>query len=362
MKRLDYRLFLGFLALGWLGGCSYYTQLGQGQLALLWARQPVSELLADPALDPALKARLRHSQAARDFASDHLALPSNASYRSYVALKRPFVVWNVFATEAFSVEANTRCFPIAGCVAYQGYFNQSEAEARARQLRQAGKDVYLAGVDAYSTLGWFADPLLSTMFRRSDGQLAGLIFHELAHQRLYVPGDTAFNESYARFVERQGLDQWRHYQGLAPMDPHRRQARHQVVRLILKTREHLRQLYASPLTEAAMRQGKAEHFAKLRADYAQLREAGLPGDFDRWFQQPLNNATLLPFGLYDHWVPAFAQLFRQQNCQWPAFHQAVARLAERSRTERIARLQRLQQIAQDHPPQCMMPSPRETGL
>src|SRR5690606_34424926 len=190
-------------------GCaSYYGQLAQGQWQLLRDRQPLERVIADPATDPALQRRLALAGQARDFASARLGLPDNGSYRSYVELDRPFVVWNVFATEEFSVEPRQHCFPIAGCVAYRGYFRLGRARGAAALLAAEGLDTWVAPVDAYSTLGWFDDPLLSSMLRRDDARLAGVIFHELAHQQLYLPGDTAFNESYASFVEQEGLRQW----------------------------------------------------------------------------------------------------------------------------------------------------------
>ena len=197
------RLFPLLPLLVLLTGCSslgYYAQLAGGQWQLLQARQPVAELLADPRQPAELRRRLQRAQAARDFASTRLALPDNRSYRLYADLARPYVVWNLFATPEFSLEPVTHCFPIAGCVAYRGYFDEQRARGAAALLRVQGLDTEVAGVAAYSTLGWFDDPLLGGMLAWNDERLAGLIFHELAHQRLYLPGDTAFNESFARFV------------------------------------------------------------------------------------------------------------------------------------------------------------------
>lgn len=171
---------------------------------MLQARQPVERLLSNPATDPDLARRLTLSQQARDFASAQLQLPENRSYRLYADLERPFVVWNVFATPEFSLDPELHCFPIAGCVAYRGYYQQGRARGAAALLRQQGLDTYIGGVEAYSTLGWFDDPLLNTMLRWSDERFIAVIFHELAHQQYYLPGDTAFNESFATFVEREG--------------------------------------------------------------------------------------------------------------------------------------------------------------
>ncbi len=203
---------LSLMAVTLLAGCSsvsYYGQLAQGQWQLLQAREPVAKIVADPKRDAGLRERLARSQLARTFASEHLHLPDNKSYRLYADLGRPYVVWNVFATDEFSLEPVTHCFPIAGCVAYRGYYSPGGARGEAALQRQAGKDVYLSGVEAYSTLGWFNDPILSSMMGWGDERLATLIFHELAHQRFYVKDDTEFNESYASFVEQEGTRQWR---------------------------------------------------------------------------------------------------------------------------------------------------------
>ncbi|WP_028241128.1 aminopeptidase [Stutzerimonas azotifigens] len=323
-----------------LGGCSYYRQLALGQLDLLARREPIAHILADPARDPQLRARLAGALEARRFASEALGLPDNDSYRLYVELDRPYVVWNLFATEAFSVEPLMHCFPIAGCVAYRGYYRQGDARGAAALLSLQGKDTFVAGVDAYSTLGWFDDPLPSSLLRHDDERLAALIFHELAHQRLYLPGDTAFNESYASFVEREGLRQWCAQRGLPAVSTEREQRYRRFVELVLETRERLRTLYASALPDEVMARRKQAEFDRLRANYRALRDGAWQGDgrFDGWFARPLNNASLVPFGLYDQWVPAFEALFEAVGGDWARFHAEVAALAKRPADERAARL------------------------
>lgn len=334
-----------------LGGCStldYYAHLGQGQWQLLQARQPVEQLLEAPTTDPDLARRLTLSQQAREFASARLHLPENRSYRLYADLKRPFVVWNVFATPEFSLDPELHCFPIAGCVAYRGYYQQGRARGAAALLRQQGLDTYIGGVEAYSTLGWFDDPLLNTMLRWNDERFIAVIFHELAHQQYYLPGDTAFNESFATFVEREGLRQWHASRGetLPATDDRQRQ---QFIELVLASREHLRQLYASDLPEADMRIAKQAEFERLRRDYRAMRqrEWGGQGRYDAWIDSPLNNAKLLPFGLYDQWVPAFAALFERAQRNWPAFYAAVAALGRLPADERLSELQGLLQNSQN---------------
>lgn len=326
-----------------LSGCaSYYGQLAEGQWQLLSQRQPIARLVADPATPTELRRRLALSSDARDFASAKLALPENDSYRSFVDLQRPYVVWNVFATEEFSVAAREHCFPIAGCVAYRGYFDQGRARGAAALLAEQGLDTWVAGVEAYSTLGWFDDPLLSSMLRRDDARLVAVIIHELAHQRLYLPGDTAFNESYASFVEQEGLRQWYAARSETPPtadDAHRRA----FIEQVLASRTRLEALYASDMPPEQMRKEKTAEFERLRRDYRSLRDRHWPGDFryDAWLAAPLNNARLLPFGLYDQWVPAFARLFEEQQRDWQRFHRAVESLAEQPRASRQQELERL---------------------
>ncbi|MEO4047968.1 aminopeptidase [Pseudomonas sp. CAU 1711] len=341
-----FRLAPALLAL-LLSGCTsldYYAQLGRGQLELLAARQPVSELLADPAGDAELKRRLALAQQARDFASAELGLPDNRSYRLYADLGRPYVVWNVFATPELSLAPLTHCFPVAGCVAYRGYYRQGRARGAAALLQQRGLDTHVAGIEAYSTLGWFADPLLNTMLRWGDERLAAVIFHELAHQRLYIADDTAFNESFASFVERQGLRQWRAARGLAPGDAREESMRRQFSELILASRERLQALYDGPGSEQHKRAGKAAEFERLRAEYRALRDGPWRGDarYDAWIMAPLNNAKLLPFGLYDRWVPAFAALFAEAGGDWVRFYRRAADLGALAPAERERRLTALQ--------------------
>ncbi len=322
------RLFVPLSALLLLSGCSslgYYGQLASGQWHLLQAREPVAEIIADPARDATLREHLAKAEQARAFASAQLKLPDNRSYRVYADIGRPFVVWNVFATPEFALEPLTHCFPVAGCVAYRGYYTQGAARGAAALARQQGQDVYIGGVQAYSTLGWFDDPILSSMMGWGDERLATLIFHELAHQRVYVKDDTEFNESFATFVEQEGTRQWRQARNLPPQQDSTSQQRDQFIALVLASRERLKALYAEPLAVPAKRVAKAAEFERLRREYRALRDSawGGVGRFDAWVESPLNNAKLLPFGLYDQWVPAFATLFKQVNGDWTAFYTAV---------------------------------------
>ena len=326
-----------------LGGCAslrYYAHVAHGQTSLLLHRRAIARVVNDPATDPVLARRLRLAAQARRFASAQLDLPRNRSYTSYVDLHRPYVAWNVFATPPYSVEAVPQCFPIAGCVAYRGYFDQARAQARASQLKAGGDDVWIGPVPAYSTLGWFADPIVSSMLRWDDDDVAGTIFHELAHQKLYVKGDTAFNESFASFVEQQGLREWRKVRELPPPDARAQAIEQGFTALVLELRDRLKQLYSSTHDATALARGKQARIEAFRRHYAQWRDRRWPGDhrYDAWVAAPINNARLLPFGLYDRWTGAFALLFDRAGHRWEPFYETVRTLADEPKAQRDRRL------------------------
>lgn len=329
-----------------LAACStvdYFAHLAKGQYEVLAARRPLHDVIADPATDPKLKARLELAQQARAFASDKLDLPRNGSYTVYADVGRPYVAWNVFATAEFSLKPVTHCFLIAGCVGYRGYFVKAQAEEEAKLLSGEGDDTYVGGVPAYSTLGWFDDPILNTMMRWDDDALDGTIFHELAHQKLYVKNDTAFNESFATFVQQEGLRQWRAARGLGEGDTLPQRREDEFTQLVLDARARLEKLYASGEPAEQMRAAKQAEIERLRADYRSLRDTQWQGykGYDAWMDGPINNAKLLPFGLYHKWVPAFAALYAQQNGGWPKFFEAARKLARLDPGPRTAALERL---------------------
>jgi predicted aminopeptidase len=314
-----------------LGDLGYYWQSATGHLALGVRARPVGTLLEDPSLDPRLRAGLERAVQIRAFASRELGLPDNGSYRHFTDLGRPFVVWNVFAAPEFSLELRRWCFPVAGCVGYRGYFDQAAAEREAATLRAQGWDVFVAGIPAYSTLGWFDDPLLSSFVHYPEAELARLIFHELAHQTVYVKDDTVFNESFATAVERAGLRRWI----AARADPalaqaHREQGarREAFLALLLRHRTLLAQAYREGGSPEAMRTRKAEVFAALRRGYADLR-AGWGGHagYDRWFGEALSNAQLASVAVYHDLVPAFEQLLERSDGDLPRFYAQVRALA-----------------------------------
>jgi predicted aminopeptidase len=349
-------LFIPALVLPVLGCANfgYYTQAVGGQLQVIRKTRPIEKVLADPAADTALKGKLAQVLLVRDYASRELGLPDNKSYRSYADINRPYVLWNVFATPELSLKPKEWCFPVAGCSAYRGYFSQKNAEAFADKLRAQGYDVQVGGVAAYSTLGWFRDPVLNTIVDRPLPEIAGLIFHELAHQQLYVRNDTAFNESFAVTVELEGMRRWLQTHG-SPGDYEKYEARLRrrevFVALALKYRDRLEGLYESTASEAEKRLGKLQAFADMRAEYVQIkleRWNGFAG-YDTWFGQELNNAHLLSLGLYHRHLPAFQALMARENGDFVAFYKAAAGLGQLPTSERVAALNAFLPIAAADP-------------
>ncbi|HMA30627.1 MAG TPA: aminopeptidase [Casimicrobiaceae bacterium] len=319
-----------------LDSIDYYWQGAAGQLDLLARSEPIPEAMGKG--DPALAARLAQVQEIRRFASRDLGLPDNGSYTRYADLGRPFVTWSVFATPALSLTPRQWCFPIAGCVDYRGYFDESAARREAVQLKAEGDDVYVGGVPAYSTLGWFDDPVLSTFIRWPETEVARLVFHELAHQLLYVKDDSVFNESFATTVEGVGLERWLAAQRNPVLDAqaaraHRLRAvfRH----LVRATRAKLSQIYASELDPAEKLRAKREAFASMEAAY-DAAKAGLPGlaGYDRWFANSPNNASLAAVGIYTDRIPAFRELLREEDGNLPRFYARVRAIAALARSER----------------------------
>jgi predicted aminopeptidase len=335
-----------------LSGCAqlgYYAQAVQGQYALLSDARPVDDWLADSTLSPALKARLEQALLIRDFATRELGLPDNASYRQYADLTRPFVVWNVVATPELSMTPLRWCFPVAGCVSYRGYYNEAQAQAYASLLQGDGFDVQVVGVPAYSTLGWFDDPLLSTFVHYPNAQLARLMFHELAHQMLYVAGDARFNEAFATAVEEAGMQRWVALQGDAAIgDTYLRYAarRQDFVTLLDKHRKSLAAIYAADMPDQRKRDHKVRIFRVLRDDYRVLKHdwGGYAG-YDRWFAAPLSNAHLASVATYHDLLPAFRTLLAQQKTL-PEFYATVRSLAERSPLQRARFFSKISAIDQ----------------
>lgn len=326
-----------------LSGCGtlYLAQAAEGQWKVLHARRPIDAVVADPHMSQAVRSRLSEVRDARDFAVKELHLPDNRSYRMYADIHRPYVVWNVVATPEFSIEPKQWCFPIAGCVEYRGYFSEKRARAFAARLAHAGFDVTVGGVPAYSTLGKFADPVLSTMLRYGDSELAGIIFHELAHQLVYVPSDSEFNEAFATVVENEGLSRWLALRGRSEQMREYLQGAAEdqaFVQLFAGARQRLAQLYASGLPEAAMRASKAELLRQLAAQARALQQQQGSHDYEGWLEEGLNNAQLASIATYYDCVPGFERLLAQQQGDLLRFYAATRALAKLPRAQRHQRL------------------------
>lgn len=334
-----------------VSGCStvgYYSQIVSGHMKIVMGKRALEDVLADPETDDKTRHRLQVASNARRYAIDRLGLPDNNSYTTFYDTGRNYVTWNVIAAGEFTLSPRTWCFPIAGCVSYRGYYAREDAVAYADKLKTQGLDVAVTGATAYSTLGWFADPLLNTILNRSDASITGLIFHELAHQQLYVADDSTFNESFATFVEREGLRQWQK-DGLASQNSDavqqladRQARRRDFISLLNETKVGLRALYNSDLPETQMRAEKQRHFEQMKVAYGQLKErwGGYRG-YDGWFSRPLNNARLAAVGTYNDYLPAFASLFAEGGEDFQVFYKASKNLADLSlaaRKKRIAEL------------------------
>ena len=334
-------VFLGlFLSIA-LTGCQtiqYYSQAINGQHRILQRRQPISKITADPNSPEILRQRLTFIMDVRAFAEDELQLPVAKNYLTYVDIKRRYVAWNVVAAPEFSMVPKTWCYPFVGCAAYRGYFAQADANQYADALKKQGYDVHVGGVTAYSTLGWFDDPVLSTFLHRSKASAAALLFHELAHQVLYAPDDTTFNESFATFVEQEGLRRWQKASGnsaiyIKYLNNYRRQQ--QFVRLVFEHRQQLEILYKTDLTPLQKRIKKASIFADMRQEFEHLKttQTGLVA-YDGWMKQPLNNAKISGVAAYHDFVPAFSVILADKNGDLAQFYETCRQVARKNKADR----------------------------
>lgn len=325
-----------------LEGC-YYVQAIRGHTNLMQERRPMAEVIDDPDVPGSLKERLLLVQDARQFSVDALKLPDNDSYRSYADLGRDYVVWNVFAAPEFSLEPKEWCYFVAGCVAYRGYFDKEDAMEEAQELKEEGFDVSVGGVSAYSTLGRFADPVLNTMMRWSNADLVATLFHELAHQELYVKGDTQFNESFATAVADIGMERWLTRRGkVETLDAYRdtKALRNELLQIVAAAKAELTQLYAAPIAVAEKRRRKRKILAELSSDADRLfQEAGASGANP--LGDNLNNARLVSLGLYEGWAPAFRAVFDECGERLDCFYERARELADLPADERNARLELL---------------------
>ncbi|MCZ6664479.1 MAG: aminopeptidase [Gammaproteobacteria bacterium] len=329
-----------------LSGCStmaYYRHALTGQFEIWRNQEPIEVLLERDTLSPALREKLNYAVNARDFAFERLALPDNGSYRDYVDLKRDFVVWNVFATPELSLTPVQWCYPFAGCFGYRGFFDEDRAMRRAEALETEGFEVYIGGVSAYSTLGWLDDPVLSSILNREKPRIAEIIFHELAHQRLYVKDDTTFNESFALTVATAGLRFWIPAQNgnLAEFTEDQQRER-EFITLILRFREKLETLYSSDEPDDKKRKIKRGVFTDLIAEYRSLK-ATWNGDssYDEWMGTDLNNAKIASISTYHDHANAFMSILERYDYDFTAFYIAVENLAAFEPSERTACLSAL---------------------
>jgi predicted aminopeptidase len=340
------RLTLAAVMIAAVSGCTstaYLLQAANGEWHVIHGRKPIVQVIDDPQTPEPMIRELADVREARDFASRDLGLPDNDSYRTYVRIDRPYVVWNVVAAPVLSVQPKEWCFPIAGCVAYRGYFNEKRARDFAARLQQSGYDVVIEGVPAYSTLGKLPDPVMSTMMRYGSDELASMIFHELAHQMLYVQNDSRFDEAFAVTVEDEGLKRWLQYKGRPARIAELQKERVEdelFVALLRHTRDRLAQLYASSAPRAAKLRRKQRLFAELAVEIHALerRLAVRFPEYDTWIAEGLNNAELVSVGTYNDCVPGFERLLRQENDDLPRFYDAARKLAGEPKAARDAQL------------------------
>jgi predicted aminopeptidase len=324
-------------------GCrsiGYYHQAVAGHWEVMAKRERVERLLEREEVDGSLRERLRLAVELCGFAERELGLPGRRQYLHYADLGRAYVVWNVFASREFSLEPKGWWYPVVGRLEYRGYFREGLAKEYAQRLEERGYDVFVGGVEAYSTLGWFRDPILNTFVHLPEPELADLLFHELAHHRLFIPGDTDFNEAFATVVAREGVRRW-----LAAGDRWEEGARYlqrlsrddQVALMILGVRQRLEALYAgaSGMGLGAIRREKAAVIERLRQDYA-ARKLDWPGydGYDGWMSGPINNAQLNSVEAYMRWVPVMESLLAGAGGQLGEFYRMMERLRGRSQSER----------------------------
>ena len=339
-----------------VSGCStvgYYSQIVSGHMKIVLGKRSLADVASDENIDESLKHRLTVAQKARQFGIKELGLPNNESYTSFYDTGKRFVTWNVVAAGEFSFVPRTWCFPIAGCVSYRGYYSEKSAQEYADNLAaEEGLDVAVNGATAYSTLGWFKDPLLNTMLERSDPSIASLLFHELAHQQLYVGDDSTFNESYASFVEKVGLNQWRQNEAIVNPQPDselvnveleaRKKRREQFIALLSTVRSDLETLYELEIEDESKREQKKQRFAQMRADYAALKRSWDDYEgYDHWFSTEINNARLVSVSTYNEYIPAFEVMFDQSGGSLAQFYQVAKEVAELPAEERTAVMQEL---------------------
>lgn len=343
-----YRYLQVLVILFSLSACSsidYFSHLAKGQFSLLWAGDEVAQLVLSEETPAVLKSRLKLSQEIRAFASEILHLPVGDAYSSYSDLKRPYVVWNVYAAPALSFESYTWCYPVLGCMAYRGFYEQQRATEAAAKLEREGYDVKVGGVRAYSTLGYFDDPLLNTFIFQNQVALVELLIHEIAHRLLYIKDDTKFNENFASAVGSLGAEVWyRRKNDQASFEHYQKQKREQkqVIDFLLNFKKSLSSIYTDPaLSDREKKQIKDDKFKALKASYTEFKiEHHLDDRYDNWVYT-MNNAGLSTLANYQELEPGFIAMFQQLDGDWKAFYQAVEQLSLKDKQQRYDYLKRL---------------------
>ncbi|MDJ0831958.1 MAG: aminopeptidase [Gammaproteobacteria bacterium] len=346
MKLKPRFLLLIIASLALLSACadlSYYLHSVNGHYDIMNRTRPIPDWMQDASTDPELVEKLSRIARIRDFAMNELALPESNSYTLYADIGRNYVVKNLIAAEEFSIRPYQWCYPVVGCMGYRGYFDEQRLERFRQRLQDQGFDIYVTRVTAYSTLGWFDDPVLNTFIDWPEYRLAGLIFHELAHQQLYVDGDTPFNESFAMAVQHAGVERWLQAKDQTEQLQRYRQYlqnRQQVTSLIESARQDLGRLYQTDKTVESMRQAKQDRLQRLKSDYAELTAGFEVKDgFKYWFDGELNNAKLASVSAYHAQEPAFRARLEQLDGNFPLFYQQVAELSRLPSDQRSACLQ-----------------------
>lgn len=347
LRRLDEVLVrMSFLTLLATCACAcstveFYRQAVSGQVSILARRESIPTLIASSDTAPDLRGRLETVQRILVFAGERLALEPGNRFTSYVRIRGEYVVWNVFAAPEFSTQPTQWCYPVIGCASYRGYFDRANATRYAARLAAERQDAVVGGVAAYSTLGWFDDPVMSTFIDWSDADLAGLIFHELAHARVFIAGDTSFNEAFASFVERQGVVEWLRANGNGAQIEQAAERWRQEDRFntfLFAWRDELQRLYDRPYNDDALRMIKFDLFAALEQCYRIHRDR--LGDQDWFFHGPPNNGRFVPLAAYNELIGGFEAIFAASGGDWPRFYARVRALGKRPIDERTAELKR----------------------
>ena len=341
MREYFMRWLISISLLLLLCGCTdagYYWHSTKGHLDIMNERVDIDELLADDDLDSRLRARLVLVQEIRQFSIDSLGLPDNGSYSSYVNLHQPYVIQNLFAAPELSTRLHQWCYPVIGCASYRGYYDETRLLAYIEELQSEGLEVHVGRVPAYSTLGWFDDPVLSSFIDWPDYRLAGLLFHELTHQQIYIDDDTTFNESLASAVQQVGTTIWLQSKSQnAALDEFRRWLayRDEAIALIVATRTQLAGLYSNDLSDDEKRQQKSLRFAEAREAHEIIATRhGIERGFKSWFASGLNNAKIGSVAAYNSRVTAFVNMLEARNTDFPSFYHYVEQLGELDRDPR----------------------------